>query len=277
MSIFSVLVIARKEFRDAKRNRWLILYALIFGALSFSIVWLALSGTSSYSSVGFGRTAASLINMVILIVPLMGLTLGSLSVAGERDKKTMLYLLAQPVTKLEIIIGKYLGLSLALIVSLICGFGVTGIFIAVKAGSLQPTLYAAFIFLTILLALISLSFGFLISVLVQKSVTAISTALFVWLFLVLFTDLGLMGTALVLNLRVRELFIITLSNPLQVYKIATILTLRGSLEVLGPGGIYATRTYGSILLPGLIAIMSASIIIPLGICYSVLCRKKDLR
>ena len=277
MSIFSVLVIARKEFRDAKRNRWLILYALIFGALSFSIVWLALSGTSSYSSVGFGRTAASLINMVILIVPLMGLTLGSLSVAGERDKKTMLYLLAQPVTKLEIIIGKYLGLSLALIVSLICGFGVTGIFIAVKAGSLQPTLYAAFIFLTILLALISLSFGFLISVLVQKSVTAISTALFVWLFLVLFTDLGLMGTALVLNLRVRELFIITLSNPLQVYKIATILTLHGSLEVLGPGGIYATRTYGSILLPGLIAIMSASIIIPLGICYSVLCRKKDLR
>jgi Cu-processing system permease protein len=277
MSIFSVLVIARKEFRDAKRNRWLILYALIFGALSFSIVWLALSGTSSYSSVGFGRTAASLINMVILIVPLMGLTLGSLSVAGERDKKTMLYLLAQPVTKLEIIIGKYLGLSLALIVSLICGFGVTGIFIAVKAGSLQPILYAAFIFLTILLALISLSFGFLISVLVQKSVTAISTALFVWLFLVLFTDLGLMGTALVLNLRVRELFIITLSNPLQVYKIATILTLRGSLEVLGPGGIYATRTYGSILLPGLIAIMSASIIIPLGICYSVLCRKKDLR
>ncbi|HJO60013.1 MAG: ABC transporter permease subunit [SAR202 cluster bacterium] len=277
MNIFSVLVIARKELKDAMRNRWLALYASIFGTLSFSIAWLALSGTSSYGSIGFGRTAASLINMVILIVPLMGLTLGALSIAGERDKKTMLYLLAQPVSKFEIIIGKYLGLSLALIISLICGFGVSGIFITFKGEALQPTLYGAFILLTILLALVTLSFGFLISVIVQKSVTAISAALFTWLFLVLFTDLGLMGTALILNLGINELFVLTLSNPLQVYKITAILTLRSSLEVLGPGGIYATRTYGSFLLPGLLTLLSMSVVIPLGLCYAVLCVKKDLR
>ena len=71
MNIFTVLVIARKELKDAMRNRWLALYASIFGTLSFSIAWLALSGTSSYGSIGFGRTAASLINMVILIVILI--------------------------------------------------------------------------------------------------------------------------------------------------------------------------------------------------------------
>jgi Cu-processing system permease protein len=86
-----------------------------------------------------------------------------------------------------------------------------------------------------------------------------------------------MGTALILNLGINELFLLTLSNPLQVYKITAILTLRSSLEVLGPGGIYATRTYGSFLLPGLLTLLSMSVVIPLGLCYAVLCVKKDLR
>jgi len=277
MSIISILVIARKELRDARRNRWLILYSIIFGALALSVAWLALSGTGGYATVGFGRTSASLINMVILIVPLMGLTLGALSISGERDKKTMLYLLAQPVTKAEILSGKYLGMSFALTLSLITGFGVSGIFIAVKGQDLQSLVYIAFIFLTILLALVGLSLGFLISTIVQKSVTSIGIALFTWLSLVLFTDLGLMGTAIVLNLGIPELFFLTLSNPLQVFKISAILVLQSNLEVLGPGGIYATRTYGAILLPSLIALMCASIVIPLGVSYSILASKRDLR
>jgi Cu-processing system permease protein len=113
-----------------------------------------------------------------------------------------------------------------------------------------------------LLAVASLSIGFLISATVKRGATAVGLALFLWLLLVFFGDLGLMGTALVLELSVDQLFTLALMNPLQLFKIAAILDLRNNLEVLGPAGIYAFRTYGTRLLPLLIGLLFIWIIIP---------------
>ena len=90
---------------------------------------------------GFGRTSASLINLVLLIVPLMGLTLGALSLAAEREKGTLLYLLAQPVNQLELLLGKFIGMSLALMATLTLGFGLTGLMIAANGGSSEVRTY----------------------------------------------------------------------------------------------------------------------------------------
>ena len=109
--------------------------------------------------------------------------------------------------------------------------------------------------LACLLAVASLSIGFLISATVKRGATAVGMALFLWLLLVFFGDLGLMGTALVLELSVNQLFSLALMNPLQLFKIAAILDLRNNLEVLGPAGIYAFRTYGTQLLPLLIGLL----------------------
>ena len=79
----NILILAQKELRDAQRNRWFGLYTIAFAGLSLALAWLALSGTGNYGLAGFGRTSASLINMVLMIVPLMGLTLGALSLGGR--------------------------------------------------------------------------------------------------------------------------------------------------------------------------------------------------
>jgi Cu-processing system permease protein len=102
---------------------------------------------------------------------------------------------------------------------------------------------------------------------VRKGSTAISIALFIWLLLLIFGDLGIMGTSMVLKLGVGQLFTLTLLNPMQIFKIAAILNIRGSLEVLGPAGIYALRTYGSQLMPGLIAVLLAWTLLPLTISF----------
>ena len=276
MDYHNILVIAQKELKDARHNRWLLLYALAFGGLAITLAWLALSGSGAYSTVGFGRITASLINLVILIVPLMGLTLGALGMAGERESGSLLYMLSQPVTRVEILLGKYLGLTFSLMGALIIGFGVSGIFIALKGGTSHTVAYVGFIGLTFFLAIISLSLGFLISILSRKTATAIGMSLFIWLFLVFFTDLGLMGTALVLKLKANELLLISLINPLQVFKLASILILKNNLEVLGPGGIYAARSYGNNLMPILLVIMTVLTTVPLGLSHLILERRGDV-
>ena len=263
----NVITISLKELQDARRNRWYLIYVLVFTGLSLALAWLGMTGLGDYGLAGFGRTAASIINIVLLVVPLMGLTLGAISLAGERERNTLQYLLAQPVTQFEVLLGKYLGLAIALFSALVLGFGISGIFISLQGGSAEINLYLLMVLLAFMLALVSLSLGFLISSMVRKGSTAISIALFIWLLLLIFGDLGLMGTSIMLKLGVGQLLTLTLLNPMQIFKIAAILNIRGSLEVLGPAGIYALRTYGTQLMPGLVGILLAWTLLPLTFAY----------
>jgi Cu-processing system permease protein len=244
-----------------------------FSALSLALAWFALSGMGNYGLAGFGRTGASLINLVLLIVPLMGLTLGALSLAGERERGTMLYMLTQPISQAELLMGKFLGLALAILVALVIGFGLSGLLIAWQGGTTQAGQYLVLVLLAFALALATLSIGFLISAATAKSATAVGIALFLWLVLVFFGDLGLMGTAIVLRVDIDQLFTMALLNPLQIFKMAAILSIRSNLEVLGPAGIYAVRTYGSQLMLFLLAILTVWVVLPLGGTYLVFRRR----
>jgi Cu-processing system permease protein len=258
----NVLILAQKELRDAQRNRWFLLYALAFAGLSLALAWFGLRSAGTYGVAGFGRTSASLINLILLIVPLMGLTLGAMALAGEREQGTLLYLLAQPVNQAELLLGKTIGLSLALIATLTLGFGLTALLIAANGGGAEIGIYLSLLGLASLLAVASLSLGLLISALTARGATAVGLALFLWLMLVFFGDLGLMGTALVLQLDVDQLFLLALANPLQLFKIAAVYSLRHNLEVLGPAGIYALRTYGGGLLFLLVGLLAAWAVLP---------------
>jgi Cu-processing system permease protein len=261
----NVFALAQKELRDARRNRWYWLYVGIFSLLSLLLAWLGLSGMGSYGLAGFGRTSASIINLVILVIPLMGITLGALSLSSERESGTLLFLLSQPITSLELIFGKFIGLSLALGSALALGFGVSGVLIIWQGGLAQAGSYLFLIGFSFLLALVALSIGFLISELANKAVAAVSLGLFIWLVLVFIGDLGVLGTAIVLELDLRELFALTLINPLQIFKLAAVLNIRDSLEALGPAGLYAFRTFGTSLMPMLVSLLIVWIIVPLTI------------
>ena len=265
--ITSILTLANYELRSSLRNRWFMLYAMIFAVLAVALSSLSLSGAGMFGFAGFGRTAASLINLVLLIVPLMGLTIGAQSLAAEREQGTLAYLLAQPIGRAEVLIGKLLGLGAALLAALLLGFGLAAALIAWQGGLVEAGRYGLLVALSLLLALVSLSLGIALSAWSRSSSLATGLALFVWLALVFLGDLGLMGTAIVMKFDISVLFSLSLINPLQVFKIATVNGLRASLEVLGPAGIYATRTYGDTLMLILTGVLTLWIILPMAAAY----------
>jgi Cu-processing system permease protein len=197
----------------------------------------------------------------------MGLTVGAQSLASEREQGTLAYLLAQPIGRAEILIGKFLGLSMALLAALLAGFGLAAALLAWQGGLVEAGRYSLLVGFSLLLALVSLSLGMAISAWSRSSALAVGLALLVWLMLVFLGDLGLMGTAVVMKLDIGTLFALTLVNPLQVFKIATVYGLRATLEVLGPAGIYATRTYGAQLLPLLVSVLVVWVMTPLAAAY----------
>lgn len=267
---------ARREFRDAIASKWFILYTFAFTVLAVGVSFLTLSGVGSHGFAGFGRTAAGLLNLIMLVVPLMALTAGAGTIAGERERGTLLYLLAQPISRTQVLLGKYLGLAAALVCSLCIGFGVSAGVLAWRAGGVGTWSFALLVGCTVLLALGMLSIGVLISVVSRRSAVSTGLALFVWLTLVFVSDLGLMASSLVFRLRVQEIFGLAIVNPLQSFKMAAIVNLNASLDVLGPVGAYASHTMGDALPWILVAVMAAWIVLPLGLAMLVFARSRSV-
>jgi len=254
-----ICVLVQKEILEARRNRWVLLYAGAFALLSLALSWLGLSRLSTYGLSGFGRTAASMINLIMLTIPLMGLTLGATSLAGERERGTLLLMASQPLSQFEVMVGKFLGLAAALVATLLVGFGISGALIAYYGSTMSTMAYVGFVGSSLMLALASLAIGVAIAGFTRRSEAALGIALFVWLAMVFLGDLGLIGGSLMGNPSLRMLFNLALLNPLQVFKISAVLSIRGNLDVLGPVGAWAVRSYGPLLpfmLAGILALWS---------------------
>src|SRR5687767_9435991 len=107
MDFSNISIIAQKELRDALRNRWFVLFTLAFAGLALALSLLSQPSGTHLRLASYGRTAASLINLVQLFVPLIALTLGASGLASDRETGALAYLLAQPVNHSEVLLGKY--------------------------------------------------------------------------------------------------------------------------------------------------------------------------
>ncbi len=216
-----------------------------------------------YGVAGFGRTAASLINLVLLIVPLMGLTIGAGALSSERERGTLEALLSQPLHRSEILLAKFLGLGLALLGALAIGFGAAATLMGVQGRAANAGQYFAIFAASVGLAWAMLSVGLLISAFARRTTLSLGVAIFAWLAFVFIGDLGLLGSTIALNLTVQELLAVTLCNPLQVFKLLAVGNLSASLDLLGPVGLFATQTYGRYLPLLFGAALLAWIVVPL--------------
>jgi Cu-processing system permease protein len=200
----------------------------------------------------------------------MGLLTSAQSVAGEREDGTMLTLLAQPVLIEEVFLGKFLGLAAALLGMILFGFGLAALVIARQGGLPQFGGYLLLVGYTALFGLGFVSLGFLIAALAGRSASAVGVALCVWLVSVFLSDLGLIGTSVVLQLSPRALLWLALANPAQVFKVVVLDGIQRNLESLGPGGLYATEVFGDQLPLILTSVLVGWAVVPFAVSLLVL-------
>ncbi|MCC7362130.1 MAG: ABC transporter permease [Anaerolineales bacterium] len=274
MELSLLVTIARRELREALRNRWLWLYAAGFAALALALSQAGLAAAGYAGLGGFGRTAASLVNALLLFVPLMGLSVGANALAGDRERGTLLYLLAQPVSRAEVFWGKALGAALALLAALALGFGLAGLALA-AGGAGDATAFVGLAGFTLLLALAALALGLVLSSLTRKSATAGGAAMLAWLGLVFFSDLGLAGFTLAARPAPAALLALLLANPLQAFKLGAIYSLQATLDTLGAVGQFALYRFGSALPWLLTAVLLAWSAAAFGAAYTLFCRRVD--
>ena len=269
-------IVGEKEIRDALRNRWFLLYTGLFLVLSVAFSTAAMSGSTLTGQPGFGRTSAGLMNLMLLIVPLIGLTVGAQAIVAERENRFLEYELAQPLRPVEVYVGMYLGAAASLCLVLAFGLGMAGAVMGLRGGTANTGDFLLLVLLTMLLGLGMVSVGFLVSSFTPRTAAALGIALTLWLLFVMLGDLGLMGSAAVMKMTPGTLLGLTLLNPLDTYKLAGVNLMHSSLEVLGPAGVYAIDHIGSWLTALVLALLVMWILVPLPIGYWLF-RRADFR
>jgi Cu-processing system permease protein len=271
MDTNAVRTIARQELVVSIRNRWTLVFAAVFGVLVLSISYFGLVTGGAVGFQGFARTSASLLNMVLYIVPLVSLTMGTLSFTSEKSGSELLF--AQPITRGEILLGKLLGLFASIFTAMLIGFGIGGVVIASQAGTAGSMRYPGLVGFSLLLALIFLSLSAFISTLCRRKTKAFGVALFVWFFFVLFYDLLVIGLTFVLKEHTANVFIFgsLFGNPVDMMRVASLMTLNGT-DIFGPGGAALLRFLGGerLSVALLVAALSFWVIAPLSAAQKLL-------
>ncbi len=247
--------IYRKELRDAVQSRWLIAFAITFALVATLIAQVQGQG-GDIGGQGLNRTTASLINLCLMLVPLLALLLGAASISGERERGTLATLLSQPITNTEFLLGKYMGLNVALWLAVGLGFGGAGLLMAFLGATAGLGTYMGFVLLSAVLASAMLGVGMLLSVVSDSRLKAIALAVLAWFLFVLAYDLGAISMALALTPSGRTLFLAVAANPVEAVRILAVMSIEPDMDVLGPLGAYVSDTLGR---TGAIAFLSAAI------------------
>lgn len=251
-----IWTIARKELADSLRNRWLVAISIIFAILALGIAWFgaAASGTVGYASTP--ATIASLASLGIFLIPLIALLLAYDAIVGEEEGGTLLLLMTYPLSRGQLLFGKFLGHGLTLALATLIGFGVAGAAIAllvddVAIGTLAAAMFR-FILSTVLLGWGFIALAYLISVRVSEKPLAAGLALAIWFFFVLIFDLVLLGILVASEGKLNPDLLpwLLLLNPTDIYRLLNIVAFEGGAQLtgvlslgsdlpMGPAGLWA--------------------------------------
>jgi ABC-type multidrug transport system ATPase subunit/ABC-type transport system involved in multi-copper enzyme maturation permease subunit len=235
-----LLPVVKKELRDATTNGWLIAYAVLLAALGLAATASGLDSTSGLALQAFGRTTATLMNLCLLLSPLVAVLMGANAIAGEQERGTLEHLLAQPLSRTGLLLGKHAGLLTALTAATVAGFLPAGVLIAAAAGFEMIGHYLLFPLIAALAGAAMAGIGLFVSVNSRSAVQAQGTAVFAWFAFVLLYDLVLMGSLAVSGMSAAWLAAALVANPVDAARVLGVLALEPDLYLLGPAGALLT-------------------------------------
>lgn len=258
-------LLALKELRDGLRNRWIAAAIVVLGTLALALSLLGSAPTGSIRASALDISVISLASLSVYLIPLIALMLSFDALVGEFERGTMMLLLTYPITRWQVIVGKFLGHVLILFIAILIGYGAAIlIMILTTGGSIEGwQAYVVMMASSLILGAVFIALGYLVSVLVKERATAAGTAIGLWLIFVVLYDLLLFGVLLVDEGQVisQQVFsALMLVSPTDTYRILNLSLFDGVSQAAGIAGVASGAGMSSSLL---LSVMLLWVIVPL--------------
>lgn len=257
---------ARLDIVESLRSRWFAVYTLVFGGIVALLFLFGLTESRVLDFIGLSRLLVTYIQLTMAILPIFVLITTVRSVAGDREAGVFEYLLSLPVSLGAWYWGKFVGRWLVVFLPVAAAMA-AAVGIALLRGIEVPWgMFGYYTALLAAMALCFLGFGMLISSIARSTDMAQGAAFLLWLLLLLFLDLILLGV-MIQGRAAPELAVgLALVNPLQVFRTAALALFDPQLIVLGPAAYVILDAFGAqgymlfaLAYPSLLGLLAAAL------------------
>ena len=229
-----LLLTAYSDIIESLRARWFMVYAMVFGGIVVILFAFGLSESRIMGFTGLSRLLVTYIQLSMAILPIFVLITTVRSVAGDREAGIFEYMLSLPVSLAAWFWGRFFGRFIVVFLPVFAAMLGAVIWGVLKGSQIPWNLFIFYSGLLMALAWCFLGIGMLISTLARSSDVAQGAAFIVWLILLLFLDLILLGIMIQESLPPETAVAIALANPMQVFRTATMMLFDPQLVLLGP-------------------------------------------
>jgi Cu-processing system permease protein len=226
------LKILRYQIKDVARSRWPLYYGLFFFAITDAFFRFGGDGP---------RVILSLMNVVLLVVPMMAIVLGAMFLYSSREYIELI--LSQPIKRGSLFFGLYGGLALPLAGAFALGVAVPfALHGALGSAAALAVLLASGVLLTLIF--VALAFGLALAT--EDRIRGLGLVLGAWLFFaVLYNGLILLFVQTFSAYPIERAVIgLSLLNPVDLGRILLLLNLDAA-ALMGYTGAVFNRFFGS--------------------------------
>lgn len=223
------------------RGGWVKGYGVAFGLGTLALALVAALAGPSVPGFGFDRTTATVLHLMLMVVPLVSLVLAAGSFAASRGMWEMLA--SQPISSFGLVAGKWLGVWASVGGVTAAALGCAGLIIAWVGGGAGAGPYVVMGLSGVLLAGSFAGMGAVIGAALPDRSRALAAAVLAWLAFVFLYDWLIIGVALFVGRRlaIGAIWLALVLNPADLARVATVSGL-GALDLLGPTGAVLSRS-----------------------------------
>ena len=231
----AIALIAATEARHAIHGRLVQSFGGLFALLALGVAVAGLGASGQLLIQGFTRTAISVLTLALYLLPLLGLVIGATAFGTEDGGLELL--LAQPVARTDVVLGRALGLAASMAAVGVIGFGLAGLLVGARAGGEGLAAYLFVAGAGTAVGLAGLALGSLIGALTRRRSAAVGAALAAWLVIaVLYDFVAIAALQLTGSGEPGPLLIgLLAANPIDGVRAVALVTL-GADVLLGPTG-----------------------------------------
>ncbi len=269
----AILTVANKEFKDGLRNRWLVSITLIFSFISLGLTYFGAAVSGELAIASLSTTVASLASLAVFLIPLIALLLSYDSFVGEQESGTLLLLLTYPLSKSQLLLGKFIGQGSIIALATLLGFGACAVLLYFQSGDREIlSTFSLFISSAILLGLSFIALSYVISLSVSEKSKAAGLALITWFLFSLAFDLALLALLVGIDDGISQngLTQLMMLNPTDIFRLVNL----AGLDHSDVNGALAVAINASLSQVQLFLLLTAWVVFPLSLAIMIFRRKK---
>lgn len=235
---------ARLDAVESLRARWFAIYTAVFGGVVALLFVFGLTESRILGFLGLSRLLVTYIQLCMAILPVFVLITTVRSVAGDREAGIYEYLLSLPISLGAWYWGKTLGRFVVIFLPAFLAMAGAAAWATLQQIPVPWDLFALYTALLASLAWCFLGIGMAVSAFTRSVDVAQGAAFVIWLGLLLFLDLLLLGLLIQQQTSPELVVGLALANPLQVFRTAALALFDPELILLGPAAYVILDHFG---------------------------------